>query len=573
MPSERRFMDLLKAYAFTTRLEYLPGEIPAAFVVLFLGTTTFSEMLSLRIVEGLVVFLLLFTTGFAINALADIDIDRSYGTFKSDLPQAVERVGKKGMWTMIILETVAAVVLSLHITLLMGSYIPLVLTLLGVFFGYGYSVWPIRFKERGVLHAISLSASAFFLPALFLMFIIQGSLTLTLFIFFLGFALLHYGMEFGNQAIDFVEDEDNGVKTPPVRWGLYPSLVVGLVLMVAGFALEVLMVPSLVASKLAGQTSLAMGSEVVVLILACLLMVGYILPFYRMAQMVSFSKTEKDRSEITRGLRMLCKYSHWQVSGILGVAFASALLFFIPLAFPMSLTINEVDPGVVLESASITDVAFMRTGDNVSSRLTFDVVVSGEVQPGDLELVFVSLFAGDILDQRTVVLNTSLSTGQRWMGHVDLECHREGDTTFTYNIYRIMDGGGEDEGETEEVLWQGIMHSDKPVYVSTLSYEIVQVSSGVGGLKDTHANVTVSIFVEQGVVYPGYLTLTVESFNSLGSKFDEASTSLNTRLDEGDVWTDTILLDISDLDVDGANFKVELFDDVASSLVDEAVFY
>ncbi|UCG70145.1 MAG: UbiA family prenyltransferase, partial [Thermoplasmata archaeon] len=308
-------MNYLKAYYRVCRLEYLPGEIPAIFTVLFLGSATISRFFELPVIEALLAFVLLYLSGFIINALTDREIDAKYDTFKTSIPKSVELMGEKTLKTMIIVHVGVAIALSLHISLLMNSIWPIFLVLVGVFFGLGYSVKPFQFKVRGIWHAIALGSSAFFIPFVFLMYVVAEGIPLILFVFMIGFSFVHYGMEFGNQAIDYVEDKASNVKTPPVRWGMMPSLKIALGFVILGIVTEGWSLYYILLSR--GSFTFIhplLTTNVLYVLLMTLIIAGYYIPTRGLWKMHSTLKKSKAIEDGMPTLKKICKYAKWQTS-------------------------------------------------------------------------------------------------------------------------------------------------------------------------------------------------------------------------------------------------------------------
>ena len=185
------FIDYMKAYYRVCRLEYAPGEIPAMLTVLFLGSLTVSRFFDPIVIEALLAFMLLYLSGFIINAITDKEIDKNYDTFKTSIPKSVDILGEKTCWGLLIGHVTIATALSVHISFVMNSFIPLGLVVIGSFFGLGYSIRPFQFKVRGIWHAIALGSSAFFLPFIFLMFVVANGISFPLILFILGFSFVH----------------------------------------------------------------------------------------------------------------------------------------------------------------------------------------------------------------------------------------------------------------------------------------------------------------------------------------------------------------------------------------------
>jgi len=319
------FGSYISAYLKTSRSEYLLAEIPGLLAIFFIGASSLTRLLEPLIWEGVAVFILLYFMGFIINAYTDQDIDRKYTIFKNKIPDAVALIGRGNVKVLIVGQILAAFLITAHISYVMGSWIPLALVAVGAFFGIGYSIPPLQFKVRGWLHAVSLIISAFLVPALYLLYIIAGAITLAPVVIILGFSLLHYGIAFANQAIDYLEDKASGVRSPPVRWGMERSLEVALATIAVGGIVEFaglyyFIVPS-------GASLLGISGLPLVLLLIPVVLAGYYIPVSGLYRMYRATVT-RPIEEAVRYMKDICHYNQWQASGISGIMFALAILFF-----------------------------------------------------------------------------------------------------------------------------------------------------------------------------------------------------------------------------------------------------
>jgi 4-hydroxybenzoate polyprenyltransferase len=320
-------VELLRAYLWTSRGEYLVAEVPALFTLFFLGASSFGRFLAPEVLEAIAVFVLLFFFGFMINAYTDQELDSRYTIFKNRIPGAVRAIGQRNFRILMAAQVAAAFCLTAHISYIMQSWVPMLLALVGVFFGAGYSLPPLHFKVRGWLHPVSLSLSIFFIPPAFMVYTIAGHLTPEMLLFLAGVSVLHYGIEIANQAIDYNEDLAAGVGSPPVRWGLQNSLILGLACVAAGGLLELSGLYLLALGRAGAAGSLlGLAAWQFFLLAVPIVLCGYLLPVRGLWRMYRASVT-RPVAEATSYMKGICTYSLWQASGIMGLMVVAGLMF------------------------------------------------------------------------------------------------------------------------------------------------------------------------------------------------------------------------------------------------------
>lgn len=324
----------LRAFAQVFRCEYLPAEAPGLCISFFLCARRLDDALALPVIEGLLAVLMVIFAGLGINAVVDRDIDRKYATFKNQIPDAIEALGLQRTWALIGMQLAAAFALGVHISLQRGSWVAIALVASHIFFGVGYSLPPLQFKLRGTLwHALSLSLATTVLPFVLTVYTYLGTTPLPLLVFLLGFALVQYAWEFGNQAIDYLEDRQEGLATPPVRLGLSHSLRLALGLAGAGVLAVAAGIWWLLVQRgvdLTGHSPLLTRPVVWGAVLAVIL-AGYAIPLAGLWRMYSLSRQGSPEACVPR-MRPFCRYARWQASSILGVA-AGAGVFYLAATF------------------------------------------------------------------------------------------------------------------------------------------------------------------------------------------------------------------------------------------------
>jgi len=274
-------------------------------------------------------FVILYLSGFLINAWTDREIDAKYQTFKSSIAWGVRYLGERNMKTIIIVHLLISISLGLHISYKMMSIFPIVIILIGIFFAFGYSIQPFSFKTRGVFfHVISLSLCCFFVPMIFFFFVVNGNLTLDVIIFTSGFSMVHYALEIGNQIQDYEEDLIEDLKTPVVRIGLRRSLGLSLIFFFIG--LPTIAIVIFYWFQIEGELDLISPIPDAILTIAfisTILVFGYFITLRGLFRMYKESTRKIALQPMMKGIRSHINYALWQLSGISGLLSLSIIYF------------------------------------------------------------------------------------------------------------------------------------------------------------------------------------------------------------------------------------------------------
>lgn len=317
------------ASAQVFRLEYVFATIPGLTITFFLCARHPADILTIPVIEGLVVAALMIFAGLGINAVTDREIDAKYATHKSRIPDAVDVIGVRRVWWIIVSMILTAFGLAAHLCWQFQSWLPLLLALGEAFFGYGYSLSPLHFKIRGVaLHALSLTLATGIIPFALSAYTYLGEIPPALAIFIAGFAIVQYGFEFANQALDYLEDRTENLLTPAVRLGLHRSIdaalfvpTVGMVVAFAG--LYLLFVSRIESSGLeipVTQVLTAWGVAIFVML------VGYAHPLTKTFEMRALCRGVPAELCAPK-LPGLIRYARWQASSVAGTAAAAAIFY------------------------------------------------------------------------------------------------------------------------------------------------------------------------------------------------------------------------------------------------------
>ncbi len=433
------------AYLHTCRYEYFPGEAPAMLVPLFITSSSFGEMITFNLVLGLVAFLLLFLSGFTINAYTDRKLDAHYDSFKRNISSSVGVLGAKRLLHLTIAQVAVAVFLSAIVAIRMSEPLLFLMVLVGVFFGIGYSIKPLNFKERGsIWHAVALGTSIFFIPLLFLYWIAAGALTLFIVILAVGFSAVHYAMEYGNQANDYLEDRAANVLTPPVRLGISKSLWIAMYMFVAGAIVVGYSFQYLILHNEALAAHFTSSSLwLVVLVIWAILAAGYYLPVRGLRRMWAISSVSDDIDRDMPLIKQQCHYANWQTSGIVALLFVSIIIFGTNMV-TLDVTVEPAagahfsDP----PSTNLLNVGGILFPDYVVDTFLFIRSEDAEVESGTLQ-VRITLAEGQyVYDTYEINVTHRLLPRETWTRMVRLDVREFATTTITYTLMEDDNGDG-----------------------------------------------------------------------------------------------------------------------------------
>lgn len=318
-----KLVKLLRAYASVCRMEYIPLEAPGAFVPLFIAATSLQDLFSLHVVEALVIFMLLFFSGFIINALADVEVDSKYKAFVSD---AVHVLGEKTLIKLIVLHVALALLLTLHLSIVFNNYWLILWVSVATFFSLAYSVKPFHFKVRGPLQ-FSLMISSIIMVSL-VYYVIGGTPSTPVLFVFLSFLIVHHGIELVNQAHDYLEDKETGLLTPSVRWGITNTLIAAFLLTLVGLGFGFVgfyyLFDNLPNVVILGYS---VSYEILFIITVVILILAYLTPLKGTWKFISISLQNKTVNQKISFMKKQLNYPKWQLTGVLGVTFISTLFF------------------------------------------------------------------------------------------------------------------------------------------------------------------------------------------------------------------------------------------------------
>jgi 4-hydroxybenzoate polyprenyltransferase len=314
-------VDAVRYYTTVSRWEFLPAVSIGIFIGIFIGAESiqnlFSNELIFTLIEGIIVFILLFNVGFMVNCWADWKVDELY---KTKLYHAVKEMGRTKLGFLVIIHIIGAIVLAFHISLITGRIEISLLVWIGTFLGVFYSVEPFRFKRRGLLHSL-IALPIFFIPGVYSYFLVSNHPLLSLYTYIFlvlaaGVTVGHYALILISQAEDLPADEKMSLYTPAVKWGLKKTLFISFT---CNFIGSIIITITLILMFLI--------INVWLLLLVPLIIVGRYLSMKEVYGLHKFSLNTSEDSILLGAIRdKMPKYPLWHAYGLTGITVSGLMI-------------------------------------------------------------------------------------------------------------------------------------------------------------------------------------------------------------------------------------------------------
>ena len=255
---------------------------------------------------------ILYLCGFLANSIWDAELEIEYANEKRQLAQSVYETGKKRLLAMLLLGLCISFLLSLWLSIRLDSYIPSIFFLIGSLMGVGYSVPPLRWKERGfLLHAFTLGTAGMMLPMLLIVGVLNNGFDWQILLLSLGYTLTLYGLEIGNQMKDYAFDKERGVKTLPFN-SLRANGVSGSLILISGILIVIFML-----------------GEIFTLTSTLIIMVAVLAIFFHHRPIKNYLKALSEGNEVNiQSSFENLDYAGWQTQSMVGYLSIAALIRF-----------------------------------------------------------------------------------------------------------------------------------------------------------------------------------------------------------------------------------------------------
>ena len=224
-------MTAVKNFLVVRRMEFYVVELTIFSMPVLVAARTIQDIFNLVVLEGLILFFIIYAMGDIINCLVDRDLD---ATYKTRLSNAVFGLGVENVRNIVIVSGILSLVLAVHLSLVTGRWGILALVLIGMFLGIQYSMGPFFFKSRGILHLVCLWLLLYFLPMLCSSLFVQDAITMQIVALAAAYATVEMGIILVNTSEDLPEDRAMGVRTTTVALGLPRTIMLATGMVIVG---------------------------------------------------------------------------------------------------------------------------------------------------------------------------------------------------------------------------------------------------------------------------------------------------------------------------------------------------
>lgn len=314
-------IDAIRLYTTVSRWEFLPAVSIGILIGIFIGAESIQNLFSIEfifiLIEGIIVFLLLFNVGFMVNCWADWKVDELY---KTKLYHAVKEFGRIKLGILVIIHIIGAIILALHISLIINRIEISILVWIGTFLGVFYSVEPFRFKRRGILHSL-IALPIFFIPGVYSYLLVsnQSLFSIYTYLFLIlatGVTIGHYALILISQAEDLPADNKMNLYTPAVKWGLRKTLFISFT---SNFIGSIIIIIALIFMFLI--------INVWLLLLLPLIIIGRYLSMKEVYNLHKFSLSMSNESLLLEAIRKkMPKYPMWHAYGLTGITISGLII-------------------------------------------------------------------------------------------------------------------------------------------------------------------------------------------------------------------------------------------------------
>jgi 4-hydroxybenzoate polyprenyltransferase len=227
--------ETIRSFGTVSRAEFLLPNLGSLIMGLAWGATPSTSIgdLAVLIVLSFTIINLSSAIGAQANTLSDRELD-SKDERKKQLVEATNSFGANRLEKVLIIEFLLTLILVSLFMYIQQKPNLLLLWVVGISLGCGYSLQPTRLKSRNWLAPISLILVLAIFPVLFAYYTFTNELNPFFLISLTGLALTVYGVIIPTETRDYFGDKAMGIETLTVALGLVKASILAMALLSAG---------------------------------------------------------------------------------------------------------------------------------------------------------------------------------------------------------------------------------------------------------------------------------------------------------------------------------------------------
>jgi 4-hydroxybenzoate polyprenyltransferase len=236
-PGERPTLATRLRYTLVIRrFEFMPVILTVAFAPAILGAHSWGDFLSLNPLLGVFFAIAGMQIGNMTNALADRHQDELY---KSRQSEAIYGLGVSRVVVHIAVSTLINCAIATFLAVRTGHWDLLLIAVAAGILGFQYSIPPLQLKSAGAWQLPTLQLSLVFLPGLFVLRSYDQELEWGNVATVAGYSLALVSLFVTSHAEDYLEDQQFGVRTYTLAWGLANTMYIQSTMLFVGSILMI----------------------------------------------------------------------------------------------------------------------------------------------------------------------------------------------------------------------------------------------------------------------------------------------------------------------------------------------
>jgi 4-hydroxybenzoate polyprenyltransferase len=194
------------------------------------------QLFTAPVLFSIIANLLSIVGGNPLNAAVDVSTD-AHNQGKRDIAQAALRLGRNHAMSWTAVEMTFALAVATATSLWLDRALIAIAVALTIALCLLYNFEPVRLKRRGLANPLTIGMTTGMLPSLVSYTAVRPSLTVSMWLIFIGLGTLVAGRALWWTVPDHIGDKATGMTTPTVQYGTSQAIFIACVTTVAGLGL------------------------------------------------------------------------------------------------------------------------------------------------------------------------------------------------------------------------------------------------------------------------------------------------------------------------------------------------